>query len=72
MKTDYNHDAGHNLEGYTPRKRCRWLEDISNDESHCSKGYPPDVRCWSGNSNPCWAYMADLPHLAGDPLPPDP
>ncbi len=43
MKTDYNHDAGHNMEGYTPKKRCRWLEDISDTESHCSKGYPPDA-----------------------------
>jgi len=49
-----------------PRKRCRWLEDISDAESHCSKGYPPDVRCWSGIDNPCWAYMADLPHLVGE------
>lgn len=43
--------------------RCIWLRDISDTESVCIKGFPPDERCWTGEDNPCWAFMRLLGEL---------
>lgn len=43
--------------------RCIWLRDISDTESVCIKGFPPDERCWTGEDNPCWAFMRSLGRL---------
>jgi hypothetical protein len=40
--------------------RCIWLRDVSDTESVCIKGFPPAERCWTGEDNPCWAFMRPL------------
>lgn len=54
------------LELNSGESRCIWIRDISDTESVCTKGFPPDERCWTGEDNPCWAFMRPIGELKED------